>query len=89
MLAIPQKLLNRAKKSTTDALKTDSKRAIQKTEESTGDLVSNKTANKITSMIHKQMSMIKKYLKKDIYIYIYISRRNTENYFSSEINIIV
>ena len=87
MLAIPQKLLNRAKKSTTDALKTDSKRAIQKTAESTGDLVSNKTANKITSMIHKQMSMIKKYLKKDIYIY--ISRRNTESYFSSEINIIV
>ena len=69
MLAILQKLLNRAKKSTTDALKTDSKRAIQKTAESTGDLVSNKTANKITSMIHKQMSMIKKYLKKDIYIY--------------------
>ena len=47
---MPQKLLNRAKKSTTDALKTDSKRAIEKTAESTSDLVSNKTANKITSI---------------------------------------
>ena len=50
MLSMPQKLLNRAKKSTTDALKSDSKRAIQKTAESTSDLVSNKTANKITSI---------------------------------------
>ena len=34
-----QKLLDSAKKSTTDAIKTASKRAIQKTAEATGDLV--------------------------------------------------
>ena len=34
-----QKLLDKAKKSTTDAMKTASKRAIQKTAEATGDLL--------------------------------------------------
>ena len=37
-----KKLLNSAKKSTTDPIKTASKRAIQKTVEATGDLVGNK-----------------------------------------------
>ena len=37
-----QKLLDTAKKSTTDAIKTGSKRAIQKTAEATGDLIGNK-----------------------------------------------
>ena len=41
-----QKLLESAKKSITDAIKTASKRAIQKTEEATGDLI----GNKITSI---------------------------------------
>ena len=40
-----------AKKSTTDAIKTASKRAIQKTTEETGDLISNKIANKMTSIL--------------------------------------
>ena len=44
-----QKLLDTAKKSATDAIKTASKRAIQKPAEATGDLVSNKIAGKITS----------------------------------------
>ena len=44
-----QKLLDSAKKSTTDAIKTASKRAIQKTTEATGDLIGNKIAGKITS----------------------------------------
>ena len=44
-----QKLANTAKKSATDAIKTASKRAIQKTAEATGDLIGNKTADKITS----------------------------------------
>ena len=48
-----QKLLDSAKKSTTDAIKTASKRAIQKTAEATGDLISNKTADKITSVSKK------------------------------------
>ena len=37
-----QKLLNSAKKSTTDAIKTASKKAIQKTVEATGNLIGTK-----------------------------------------------
>ena len=48
-----QKLINRDKKSTTDTLKTVSKRAIQKTAEATGDLIGNKIAEKITSVSKK------------------------------------
>ena len=44
-----QKLLDTAKKSTTDAIKTASKIAIQKTAEATGDLIGNKIADEITS----------------------------------------
>ena len=45
-----QKLLDSAKKSTTDAIKTASKSAIEKTAEATGDLIGNKIADKITSV---------------------------------------
>ena len=45
-----QKLLDSAKKSTTDAIKTAYKRAIQKTAEATGDFIGNKIADKITSI---------------------------------------
>ena len=45
-----QKLIYSAKKSTADAIETASKRAIQKTEEATGDLIGNKIADKITSV---------------------------------------
>ena len=48
-----KKLLDSAKKSTTDAIKTASKRAIQKTAEATGDLIGNKIADKITSVSKK------------------------------------
>ena len=48
-----KKLVDTAKKSATDAIKTASKRAIQKTAEGTGDLVGNKTADKITSVSKK------------------------------------
>ena len=47
-----QKLFDSAKKSTTDAIKTASKRAIGKTE-ATGDLVGNKIADKIISISNK------------------------------------
>ena len=70
-----------AKKSATDAVKTSSKRVIQKTAEATGDLIGNKIANNITRvsknlqqnnsvLIQRQleMSMLKKYFKKDIYL---------------------
>ena len=49
-----QKLLDSAKKSTTDAIKTASKRAIQKAAEATGDLIGNKIADKITSVLKKK-----------------------------------
>ena len=42
------KLLDSAKHSTADAIKTASKRAIQKTAAATGDLIGNKTADKIS-----------------------------------------
>ena len=45
-----KKLVDTAKKSATDAIKTASKNAIQKTAEATGDLVGNKSADKITSI---------------------------------------
>ena len=48
-----QKLLDNAKKPTTDAIKTTSKRAIQKSAEATGDLIGNKIADKITSVSKK------------------------------------
>ena len=41
------------KKSTTDEIKTASKRAIQKIEEASGDLISNKIADKRTSVSKK------------------------------------
>ena len=41
-----QKLLDTAKKFTTDAIKTASKRAIPKTAQATGDLVGNNIADK-------------------------------------------
>ena len=49
-----QKLFDSAKTSTSDAIKTASKRAIQKLAEATGDLVSNKIADKITSISKKK-----------------------------------
>ena len=45
-----QKRFDSAKKSTTDAIKTALKRAIQKTTEATGDLIVNKIADKTTSV---------------------------------------
>ena len=49
-----QKLLDGAKKSTTDAIKTASIRAIKKTAEGTGDLIGNKIADKITRASKKK-----------------------------------
>ena len=48
-----KKLVDAAKKSAADVIKTASKRAIQKTAEATGDLVGNKIADKITSVSKK------------------------------------
>ena len=48
-----QKLLDSAKRSTTDAIKTASTRVFKKTAEATGDLIGNKIADKITSVSKK------------------------------------
>ena len=65
-----QNLLDSAKKSTIDAIKTASKRAIQKTAEVTGDLIGNKIADKITS-VDELMLTLKN---------VRISKRKTTNY---------
>ena len=56
-----QKLLDSAKKSTTDAIKTASKRAIQKTAEATGDLIGNTIADKIISV---SKNLLKNHIQK-------------------------
>ena len=53
-----QKLIATAKKSTTDALKTASKRAIKKTAEAAGDLIGIKIAVKITSVSKKSIKKL-------------------------------
>ena len=53
------------KKSITDAIKTASKRPIQKTAEATGDLIRNKIADKITSVSRKS---VKELPNKDVEI---------------------
>ena len=69
--------LDHAKKSPTVALNTTSKWVIEKTAEATGGFIGNKVATRITKfhkiqtkIIQKQLqiSMVKKYLKKDIYL---------------------
>ena len=54
-----QKLVDSAKNSATDSLKTVGKRAIQKTAEVTGDLVGNNIADKITNVSKKQQKSSK------------------------------
>ena len=51
-----QKLLDSAEKSTTDAIKTASKRGIQKTAQATCDFIGNKIADKITSVSKKSLT---------------------------------
>ena len=53
-----QKFINSAQKSTPDAIKTASKRAIQKTAEAAGDLIGNKIADEITSVSRKKSTKI-------------------------------
>ena len=52
-ISLTSKLLDIAKKSTTDPIKTDSKRTTHKTAEATGDLIENNTADKVTCMLEK------------------------------------
>ena len=50
MLGTSEKFLDHAKKCATDAIKTASKKVIQKTSEATGDLIGNKITDKITKV---------------------------------------
>ena len=54
-----QNLFDSAKKSTTDAIKTASKRAIQKTAEASVDLIGNKIVDKITNLSKKSSAEFK------------------------------
>ena len=62
-----KKLMDTATKTGIDALKTISKRIVQKTAEATGDLIGNKIADKITSL-GKTKSIEKEKEKQEIYI---------------------
>ena len=55
-----QKLFDSAKKSTIDAIKTASKRAIQKTAAATGDLIGSKIDDKIKSVSKKSAKDLQK-----------------------------
>ena len=69
-----QKLVDTAKKSAINAIKTASKRAIQKIAKATGDLVGDKIADKITSAPRKshneeiQPNEVKNEIPKERYI---------------------
>ena len=80
-----QKHLDSAKKSTTDAIKTASKRVIQKTAEATSDLTGNKIADNITSVSKKKRTKeLTNNNDEDVEIDTskkrYISRRKETNY---------
>ena len=79
-----QKIIDTAKKSTTDAIKTASKRAIQKTAEATGDLIGNKIADKITTISKKSNKELPNSDEKEVDVEITacrnITRRKTTNY---------
>ena len=89
-----QKLLDHAKKSAANALKTASKRAIQETARATGDLIGNKIPDRTTKISKaSQQNNLKtvrnrhdKEIPKERYI---SSKRKAENYWWSGINIIV
>ena len=81
-----QKRLDHAKQSVTDALKTTSKRIIQKTAEGTGHLIGNKIAGRITKVAKTSpqynLETVTDEHDKEITKerYVYISRIKTKNY---------
>ena len=75
-----QKLLDYAKQSATNALKTTSKRVIQKTTEATGDLIGNKIANRITKVSQNSQQNNSETVTNENDKEIYISGRKAKNY---------
>ena len=53
-----KKVIDSAKKSTTDAIKTASNRAVQRTAEAAGDLIGNKIAEKIANVSKKSSNKL-------------------------------
>ena len=95
-----QKIVEHAKKSATDALKTASKRAIKKTEESTGYLIGNKIADKIgrvsktspqnNSETNEEEILRERYVSPDLrHKIIQHPRLKTEKYWETNINRII
>ena len=87
-----QKLLDTAKKIATDAIKTASKRVIQKTAEATGDLIGNKTADNKYFKMSKGIAFSKiRFRKRGWNRYTkrkrHISRKMTTNYWWIKISI--
>ena len=83
-----QKLLDSAKKSTTDVIKTASKKTNQETADATGDLIVNKIAEKRSctqKILLKNYKMTKQKYKKKIYI----SRRKTTSYWWIKVSITI
>ena len=88
------RLLDNAKQSVTDVLKTSSKRVIQKTAETTDDLITNKITgvsknprqNNSETVIDEHDNEIPKKIPKERYIF---PEKRRKNYWWSEINIIV
>ena len=78
------------KKSTTDAIKTASKRAIQKRAEGTGDLIGNKIADKITSVSNKSPKELHSQNKDKIEIpkEIYISKKKKRQQIIDELRLV-
>ena len=77
-----QKLLDTAKKFTTDAIKSASKRTIYKAAEATGDLIGNEIADKITNIsknsareLHSQNNETNDEIEIPIERYIYLGKR--------------
>ena len=66
-----------ANQSATDALKTSSKKVIQKTSEATGNLIENKTANRVTKFLknsqQKNLQAVTKERDKEISTERYVS----------------
>ena len=62
-----QKIIDSTKKSSTDAFKIASKRAIQKTAKATGDLIGNKIADKVTSYSKKPVNDVSNEIPKERY----------------------
>ena len=84
-----QKVLDSAKESTTDAIK-----AIQKTAETTGDLIGNKIADKITSISTKNDDAnseieVGRTSPKDVPKKIHISRTKATNYWWIKVSVAI